>query len=189
MQRRSSAYGYFSGGRFETRDHTHITDELALNPSHFRGRTPEQTLSTLVHEMTHLEQHHFGTPTRAGYHNREWAGMMKAVGLIPSDTGEPGGKQTGQTMSHYVEWGGRFERICAELMDEGLDPLYVELGRAETLREKKAASKTRYTCPNCQTSAWAKQDTHLIYGDCPARNESGVDTRAARRLSLRGRHP
>ena len=55
---------YFAGGRFGTRDGQEVTDEIALNPSHFRHRTTEQSLSTLVHEMTHLEQHHFGKPSR-----------------------------------------------------------------------------------------------------------------------------
>jgi predicted SprT family Zn-dependent metalloprotease len=43
----------------------------------------------MTNEMAHLEQHHFGKPSRSGYHNKEWAGMMKAVGLIPSDTAAP----------------------------------------------------------------------------------------------------
>jgi hypothetical protein len=39
--------------------------------------------------MVHLWQHHHGKPSRTGYHNKEWATMMKAVGLIPSDTAAP----------------------------------------------------------------------------------------------------
>ena len=70
MQRKNKAYGYFTGGRFGRRDGKEITDEIALNPSHFRARTVEQSLSTLVHEMTHLKQHHFGKPSRTGYHKR-----------------------------------------------------------------------------------------------------------------------
>src|ERR1700743_3451365 len=70
MQRQKKAYGYFAGGRFGTVDGAEITDEIALTPAHFRSRTTEESLSTLVHEMTHLEQHHFGKPTRNGYHNK-----------------------------------------------------------------------------------------------------------------------
>jgi predicted SprT family Zn-dependent metalloprotease len=173
MQRHRTANGYFSGGRFETRDGKQITDEIALNPSNFLERTTQEIFSTLVHEMVHLEQHHFGKPSRAGYHNKQWAEMMKAVGLIPSDTGESGGKETGQTMSHSVEKRGRFERTCAELMKRRIGSLYVERWRDdETLREKKAASKTRYTCPECRTNAWAKPNVHLICGECPERMEA-----------------
>lgn len=31
------------------------------------------------------------------------------------------------------------------------------------------ASKTRYTCPSCQTNAWAKPDVHLVCGECDER--------------------
>jgi hypothetical protein len=174
MQRSKSAYGYFAGGRFGSKDGKEITDEIALNPSHFHERSTEQSLSTLVHEMAHLEQHHFGKPSRSGYHNKEWADMMKAVGLIPSDTAAPGGKEVGQKVSHYIEAGGRFERACAELVKQGFDPLYVELWTegGEKTRKTKAASKTRYTCPECLTNAWAKPDVHLVCGECDERMEA-----------------
>ncbi len=168
MQRSKTAYGYFAGGRFGLKDGMEVTDEIALNPSHFHKRTTEQSLSTLVHEMTHLEQHHFGEPSRAGYHNKQWARMMRAVGLVPSDTAAPGGREVGQKVSHYIEPGGAFERACAELIKTGFDPLYVELWSeaGEKARKSKAASKTRYTCPRCQTNAWAKPQVQLICGAC-----------------------
>ena len=178
MQRSKTAYGYFAGGRFGSKDGKEITDEIALNPSHFRERSTEQSLSTLVHEMAHLEQHHFGKPSRSGYHNKEWAGMMKAVGLVPSDTAAPGGREVGQKVSHYIETGGRFERACAELVGKGFDPLYIERWSegGEKTRKKKAASKTRYTCPECATNAWAKPGVHLVCGGCDERMEADNET-------------
>lgn len=183
LQRKNRAYGYFAGDRFGARDRTEIIDEIALNPSFFAECSVEDTLSTLVHEMVHLQQKHFGAPPRRGYHNREWAGMMRAVGLIPSASGEPGGKETGQRVSHYVEPGGRFAQACAELVDLRGDTVpYVELGselERET-RERKAASKTKYTCPACGANAWAKPGIALDCGACkqpmdvaPANRTSG----------------
>lgn len=172
MQRQRQAYGYFAGGRFGTKDGAEITDEIALNPSHFRSRTTEQSLSTLVHEMTHLEQHHFGKPSRSGYHNRQWAGLMHAVGLIPSGTGAPGGKETGQQMSHYIAAGGPFDRACADLIQGGFAVRYVELWRDPEARKKKAASKTKYTCPSCGLNAWGKPEIHLVCGECDERMEA-----------------
>ncbi|MET2832277.1 SprT-like domain-containing protein [Mesorhizobium shangrilense] len=102
IQRVKKAYGYFAGGRFGSKDGAFVTDEIALNPSHFSVRPTEQTLSTLVHEMVHLWQHHFGKPSRGGYHNREWAEKMHSVGLAPSSTGEPGGNETGQRVTHSL---------------------------------------------------------------------------------------
>ena len=169
MQRKAKAYGYFAGGRFGTKDGRQITDEIALNPTHFRARTVEQSLSTLVHEMVHLRQHHFGKPSRTGYHNKEWARMMREVGLIPSDTAAPGGKEVGQAVSHYIDAGGPFDRACAELVQRGGTLPYVELwGDDETRKKakKKTASKTKYTCPSCAANAWAKPETNLVCGDC-----------------------
>jgi len=37
---------------------------------------------------------------------------MESIGLMPSDTGEPGGKRTGQRMSDYPIEGGAFYLQC-----------------------------------------------------------------------------
>jgi SprT-like family len=61
MQRHKGAFGFFSGERFaNASDPKEITDEIVLNPVHFATRKPDEVLSTLVHEMVHLWQHHFG---------------------------------------------------------------------------------------------------------------------------------
>ena len=44
---------------------------------------------------------------------------MKEVGLYPSDTHEPGGKETGQRMGHYVIEGGLFAVAFAKLQATG----------------------------------------------------------------------
>ncbi len=169
MQRHKGAYGYFSGGRFaDAGNPTEITDEIALNPAHFATRSPSAVLSTLAHEMAHLWQHHFGKSSRPGYHNREWAAKMRAIGLIPSDTGEPGGKETGQSVTHYIEEEGAFARACTKYLKTGAAVLYQDrAGEGEqATRKKKAASKTKYTCPGCGLNAWAKPAAALICGDC-----------------------
>jgi len=35
---------------------------------------------------------------------------MIEIGLVPSDTGEPKGKKTGQKMLHYIEEGRRYQK-------------------------------------------------------------------------------
>jgi predicted SprT family Zn-dependent metalloprotease len=172
MQRQKKAYGYFAGGRFGTKDGAEVTDEIALNPTHFRERTTAESLSTLVHEMTHLEQHHFGKPSRSGYHNKEWAGLMHAVGLIPSDTGQPGGKETGQRVSHYIAAGGPFALACAALEAQGFAVRYVEMWSDPEAKKKKAASKTKYTCGTCGANAWAKPAANLLCGECDERMQA-----------------
>lgn len=70
-------------------------DEIALNPELLEERSVKETLSTLVHEMVHLEQEHFGEAPKRAYHNKQWAEWMDRVGLVPSTTAAPGGKRTG----------------------------------------------------------------------------------------------
>jgi hypothetical protein len=63
--------------------------------------------------MVHQEQDHFGKPSRNGYHNKGWGLLMERVGLMPSSTGKPGGKRTGQKVSHYILADGPFARAFA----------------------------------------------------------------------------
>ncbi|WP_435330610.1 SprT-like domain-containing protein, partial [Klebsiella pneumoniae] len=93
-------YGYCSFQRFAGRESGQMVDEIAMNPVYFSIRTIKATLSTLVHEMVHQWQFHFGKAGRRGYHNKEWAALMERVGLMPSDTGQAGGKKVGQSMTH-----------------------------------------------------------------------------------------
>ncbi len=125
MQRHKGAYGYFSGDRFaNTANPKEITDEIALNPAHFATRKATEVLSTLAHEMCHLWQHHFGKHPRAGYHDRQWAAKMHEIGLLPTDTGELGGKETGQKVTHVIEEHGRFACAVAKLLEEHPAILY-----------------------------------------------------------------
>jgi predicted SprT family Zn-dependent metalloprotease len=97
------ANGFFAPERWSRgTEHTH---EISLNPD-LLNRPLLACMSTLVHEMAHLWQHAEGKPSRRTYHNAEWAQKMEDVGLMPSHTGEPGGRRTGQKMSHYVIEGG-----------------------------------------------------------------------------------
>ncbi|MFL5252995.1 MAG: SprT-like domain-containing protein [Rhodopila sp.] len=168
MQRKKGTKGYFSSEKFSLADNSSVTDEIALNPATFRDCTAEDILSTLVHEMAHLEQHHFGKPARGRYHNEEWAQLMMRVGLVPSDTGLPGGKQVGQRVTHYIDPAGPFAAACAELLTTGFDPLYGDAVTDTAAQKKKAQSKTKYTCPQCSLNCWAKPDAGLGCIECRA---------------------
>ena len=73
--RNRRTYGYFCGDRWDGSGER-LADETALNPQHFTARGTTDVLSTLVHEMVPLEQHHFGKASRTGYHNKQWAEWM-----------------------------------------------------------------------------------------------------------------
>ncbi len=74
------------------------------------------TLQTLVHEMAHAWQQHFGNPGRRGYHNEEWADKMESIGLMPSSTGKLGGFRTGEKMADYAIKGGLFMQATDKLL-------------------------------------------------------------------------
>jgi hypothetical protein len=74
VERHEPAFGYFSGERFANAAWLEeVSDEIALNPGHFADRAQTQTLLPVVDEMVRLWQHHFGQPSRNGYHNSQWA--------------------------------------------------------------------------------------------------------------------
>lgn len=118
FQRQKKTFGYFSKNRFGRRD-GRTTDEIAINPEYFAVVPLFEVLQTLVHEMTHLWQEHFGKPSRSCYHNAQWASKMESIGLMPSDTGLPGGKMTGQSIADYTIAGGAFEQASKELLATG----------------------------------------------------------------------
>lgn len=177
-QHRRRAYGYFAGDTWKEVGGNAVTDEIALNPDKLSDRPLEYVLSTLVHEMVHMWQHHFGKPSSNNYHNLQWAEMMESVGLIPSDTGQQGGKRTGYRMTHYIEAGGPFDKACKKLIKAGYGIPWKSLtGESESekdrqRREKRRASKTKYICGGCGLNAWAKPDVKLKCGECDIQMEA-----------------
>ena len=161
LQRKARAKGYFSPNRFHGRVEDTAVHELAMNPDIFTNRSDEEILSTLVHEMAHVWQEAHGSPSRTAYHNRQWAAKMKEIGLQPTDTGEAGGKETGQRVTHYIVENGAYAKAYAKLKAKGL-ALHWQSAPARNREAKaKLASKTRFTCASCAQNAWAKPDAQL----------------------------
>jgi predicted SprT family Zn-dependent metalloprotease len=175
LHRKAGSHGYYSAKRFEARGDARLeTDEIALNPGTFAGRSDKDILSTLVHEMVHHWQFHCGTPGRGRYHNSEWADKMEAIGLIATHTGTPGGnRRTGQTMTHYIIIGGPFDLACGELLAGGARLEWQSREWNRNVGKKKIrSSKNKYTCPQCGLNAWAKPDVFILCGECDQRLES-----------------
>ena len=153
--------GYFKAQAWQGRGR--VTDEISLSPDQLGAPTLD-TLAVLVHEMTHQWQAHFGAPTRSGYHNREWAARMETLGLIPSDTGRPGGKRTGQSMGHYVSDGGPFEQAAKLLRGTGWEVPVIAL-----LERPRTVSKLKYTCAGCGINVWGRVDLAVDCANCGLR--------------------
>lgn len=117
VQRERGTWGFFSAERWAHNPSGKTLHEIALNPAYFARHSVLEVFQTLVHEMVHLWQHEHGKPSRARYHNSEWAEKMERLGLMPSDTGQPGGRRTGQCMNDYPIRGGRFEVAARALIE------------------------------------------------------------------------
>lgn len=167
-QRKPHSAGYFAPDRFAGRIEQGKLPEIALNPDSFFGESDQAACQTLVHEMCHGWQHLFGKPSRGGYHNREWASKMKSIGLMPSATGKPGGREVGQHMSDYAIPDGAFVRAFAKLERKGWR-LNLESAMRPGSQVKGPSSKTKFSCPSCQANAWGKPDLAISCIPCGAR--------------------
>jgi len=83
--------------------------------------------------------------------------------LQPTSTGEPGGKETGQSVTHYILPEGRYARAYANLASSGYQLHWQSL---PAVGSAKKSSKNKFTCPECGQNAWAKPGASLICGEC-----------------------
>jgi predicted SprT family Zn-dependent metalloprotease len=167
LHRKAKTYGYCWHEKFEGRETKEKITEIALNPDTFNDRTDMEILSTMVHEMCHVYQNGFGDPSRKGYHNREFALIMKDIGLYPSSTGEPGGKETGQRMSHYIVDGEKFEIVAGAFLLNGNKLFWNSIPNTTNSKDgKKNKTREKYVCPKCHLNVWAKKDVNIACGDC-----------------------
>lgn len=107
---------------------------------------------------------------------------MLEIGLVPTDTGEPGGKMTGYAVSHMIVDGGPFDLAARELLISGFrfdwhdSPASVKARAAGGLAggpegkagpaAQKRGKRMRYDCGICGLHAWAKSGAKLICGTC-----------------------
>lgn len=179
------ARGYFCAGAFQDRDGA-VAYEIAMNPSWFEACGDASALSIFVHEMCHQWRHDHGPLNRkggkggkgaGGYHDSVWADKMEAIGLMPSNTGEPGGKRLGFQMTHYIIEGGAFDRACREFLADGhfIDwrfglirrpPSLIVTGGAEEPAKASRNTRTKFVCPVCDLRAWARSSARLSCIDC-----------------------
>ena len=186
FSRKKNTHGFMAPERWRrVGEEEHSIHEISLTPTTLY-REPFEVFSTLVHEMAHLWQWDFGNPSRSGYHNKEWAVKMIEIGLIPSDTGQRGGKQTGQQMTHYIEKNGKYEKafhsmskkftlpftslegdIMRSLLSGGAGGINVDGGkRSKKSLMPRSRNKTKYSCPSCKVNVWGRPNLKIRCEDC-----------------------
>jgi hypothetical protein len=132
-------------------------------------RPAKDSMATLVHEMAHQWEQDHGTPPRKGYHDTQWARKMWEIGLIPSDTGQPGGKETGQKMDHYIDPAGKFMKVFRAMPDECKLPWLSGGANVDQEPKKKPPKKIKLTCPECERTCWVadgRSPDEVDCGDC-----------------------
>ncbi len=176
FSRRAKALGFFVPDKWQREDGERV-HEISLNPDVLL-RPVIDTMSTLVHEMAHQWQQDHGRPPRRCYHDTEWADKMEEIGLMPSSTGEPGGKRTGQRCSHYILPDGRFHKVFQAMPEEYLIPWRSGSVPDQVGGKSKAKSKVKYQCPRCPAAVWGKPALNIVCGDCQVQlgavSESGT---------------
>ncbi|MEP3245485.1 MAG: hypothetical protein ABJN40_01680 [Sneathiella sp.] len=91
-------------------------DRITVNSRFLKGIPIAKLVMSLMDAVVSQQQHHFGKPGRGSYRNKERAAFSREIGLIPSSTGEKGGKETGEKVSFYCETGSRVDHLIQELL-------------------------------------------------------------------------
>ena len=171
LNRKTRSAGYYRPSGYVIDDSV-VVPEININPK-MLFLSPEEVMSILVHEQSHHFQYLHGNPGRGRYHNREFAQLMEYVGLMCSATGLPGGKKTGESMSHYIIPGGRFEQAYSAMPEEYLIPFKTLYYSASLQNTNGSISESRYDknkvkfmCPNCRCAAWGKPTLHISCNNC-----------------------
>lgn len=176
---RRSYLGYFRPNSF-TNTAGERVHQICINPAYIQTDSTKDVLSTLVHEMCHLQVFEADPNKKiTGYHCKKWVSAMETVGLIPSDTAEFGGRKTGYRMSHYILEGGLFDRAADYLLDQefrlswgSAAPRKASVKPSNTHGDDTATpipnkGKVKLSCPegDCDVRVWGKATSHVLCGD------------------------
>lgn len=128
---------------------------------------------TMAHEMCHAVQNERGQSGKYNYHNAQFRDWMRNIGLQTSQTGMPGGKETGVGMSDYPIQDGPFELTVSRLVRSGFSiPLEVvdsirnpqladPEGECGSNSKSKDQSKIKFSCSAFGQNAWTKSTAIL----------------------------
>lgn len=183
--KKKNTFGHFAPKRYFNREDLD-TDELALNPLMFTKFPLIEICQTIVHEMCHAWQYHYGNYPDNVYHNKEWSNKMQSVGLMPSRTGEVGGKDVGQTMGDYPIKDGIFLEATEVLMNSNVfaglylsvnpaivdllnddEPIYEQIKDMISVQDITPTNipiKVKYSCGCC--NVWGSPNLDLSCNRC-----------------------
>ena len=94
---------------------------------------------------------------------------MIELGLMPTDTGWSGGKQTGDRVTHYIVENGPYDTIWKSLEAADFKIDWQDRAVPDPAAVKKL--KTRYICSSCGLRMSGKPDARIVCEDCSLRME------------------
>lgn len=161
---------------------------MGINPDYL-DRSLGEILSTICHELCHVYEHAYIHIPRGGYHDKQWAELMKDCGL------EPKYYNTSKTsVSHVIIKDGAFEKFVAEFEEKyGADYFNIVSYSAEVKRrtrkelglgdededgdtprpdnadkpiKKYNRNKIKYVCGGCGMKVWGKSGLSIHCNKC-----------------------
>ena len=167
LRARNKSSGFYRRHSFRGKDNTKINSqvyshEIALNLDRFAGRSDEEILADLLHQMVHCEQHVCADPpAKAGYHDSWFIGRMLELGLRPAAKG----RQTGYKVEQIIIIGGPYQKAYQQLAATGFN-LQWQPGVALPKKKTSGGRRIKFSCPKCSLNAWARATAKLLCGAC-----------------------
>lgn len=160
---------------------------MGINPDYL-DRSLGEILSTVCHELCHVYEHAYIHIPRGGYHDKQWADMMKECGLEPVYN-----NSSKTSVSHKIIKDGIFEKFVADFTEKyGEDYFNIvsystevmkrtrkELGiedddeddspkpdNADKPIKKYNRNKIKYVCSGCGMKVWGKSGLSIHCNEC-----------------------
>lgn len=168
---------------------------MGINPDYL-DRKLEEIISTVCHELCHVYEHAYIHIPRGGYHDKQWAELMRDCGL------EPKYQNSSKTaVTHTVIKDGVFEKFVSDFKEKyGEDYFNIVSYSAEVARRTRKElgieddeddspradnadkpikvynrNKIKYVCASCGMSLWGKGNLYIICGNCSEQLEEITD--------------
>ena len=171
---------------------------LAINPAYL-NRDSKEILATICHELCHVYEHAYIHIPRGGYHDKQWAELMRDCGLEPIYN-----NKSKTSVHHKIIEGGAFEDFVKQFKEEhGEDYFNIVSYSSEVERQARKAlgleegegedegelgpdnadkpvkkynrNKIKYTCPECKAKVWGKAGLNIYCSDCECSFEEEVE--------------
>ena len=169
--------GHFAENAWVDEDGTEW-HEIAINAQWYAEvQDWRLAMTTMVHEMGHLEQADKGTAGRESYHNVEYVTRMREMGVdsIDPESGDP--VSSGDRVSSALIPGSKLEQSLLDMPEEYIFPYLPKLFPDDppippkqqgvpTPEPKKRGVKTKYSCAKCGLNMWGKPDSRIACLDC-----------------------